>query len=220
MTDVRVETEPAAERRRTGLDLWLNLALAVLVALIVGRRRLLRVLRLPRPADQLRDQRRRPSRGHAPRPGPQEPQRRRSARPPRRGARRHGQVPEATEQLNAALKIDPKHIGAYLDLGLVALAAKNPAAAESYFKKVVDLTEGSQYAALNSSRETALYNLGLIALRRSATTRRPATSRRRSDPQGRLGHVLPARQGASGHGRDRRRHRAARDRGQVRSRLR
>ena len=74
-----------------------------------------------------------------------------------------GKYSEATEQLNAALKIDPKHIGANLDLGLVAVAAKNPAAAESYFKKVVELTEGSQYAALSSSREIALYNLGLLA---------------------------------------------------------
>ena len=72
--------------------------------------------------------------------------------------------PEAQEQFNAALKIDPKHVGANLDLGLVAVITKNPTAAESYFKKVVDLTESSQYAALNTTRETALFNLGLLAL--------------------------------------------------------
>ncbi len=75
-----------------------------------------------------------------------------------------GKYADATEQLNAALKIDPKHIGAHLDLGLVALAAENPNAAESYFKKVLDLTEGAQYAALDQSRELALYNLGLLAM--------------------------------------------------------
>ena len=41
---------------------------------------------------------------------------------------------------------------------------RTPSAAESYFKKVIELTEGSQYSALDTSRETALYNLGLLAI--------------------------------------------------------
>ena len=91
-----------------------------------------------------------------------------------------GKYAEATEQLNAALKIDPKHIGAHLDLGLVAVAAENPNAAESYFKKVVELTEGSQYAALDSvARDSHSTTSASSRLRRSATTRRPASSRPR-----------------------------------------
>ena len=92
-----------------------------------------------------------------------------------------GKYSEATEQLNAALKIDPKHIGAYLDLGLVAVAAKNPTAAESYFKKVVELTESSQYSAAQPvARDRALQSRPAGTWTRSATTMRPVSSRRRS----------------------------------------
>jgi tetratricopeptide (TPR) repeat protein len=75
-----------------------------------------------------------------------------------------GKYAAANEQLQAALKLDPKHVGAHLDLGLVSLAAKNPAAAESYFKKVLELTDNSQYASLSEPREIALYSLGQISL--------------------------------------------------------
>ena len=163
MTDVRVETEPAPERRRGGLNLWLNLALALLVAVMLGavvyfgysvyrdRQANFATSAAGRLVGMLEGQVRK---------NPNDVILRVRLGEALGGM---GKYSEATQQLNAALKIEPKHIGANLDLGLVAVAAKNPAAAESYFKKVVELTEGSQYSALSSSREIALYNLGLLA---------------------------------------------------------
>ncbi|MBI5232602.1 MAG: tetratricopeptide repeat protein [Coriobacteriales bacterium] len=75
-----------------------------------------------------------------------------------------GDAQGAIEQLNAALKIEPKHTGAYLDLGLLAVSRSRPSEAKNYFEKVIDLTEGSDYEAINQRREVALYNLGVIAL--------------------------------------------------------
>ena len=75
-----------------------------------------------------------------------------------------GKYPEATEQLNAAIKINPKHSGAYLDLGMIAMLTNNNKIAENYFQKVLSITEGDQYTSLNTTREQALYNLGTIAL--------------------------------------------------------
>jgi tetratricopeptide (TPR) repeat protein len=75
-----------------------------------------------------------------------------------------GKYQQAIDQLNAALKIDPKHTGAYLDLGMIAKLANDKAAAEGYFKKVVTLTEGQKYAALSGVREQALFNLGRLAI--------------------------------------------------------
>jgi tetratricopeptide (TPR) repeat protein len=75
-----------------------------------------------------------------------------------------GRPQEAIEQLNAALKIDPKHTGAYLDLGQLAAGQNRPVEAERYFKKVIELTDGSTYEAVNQRREQAFYNLGMLAL--------------------------------------------------------
>jgi tetratricopeptide (TPR) repeat protein len=75
-----------------------------------------------------------------------------------------GRYQQAIDQLNAALKIDPKHAGAYLDLGMIAKLASDSSAAEGYFKKVVTLTDGQEYSALNSVREQALFNLGRLML--------------------------------------------------------
>ena len=72
--------------------------------------------------------------------------------------------PQAIEQFNAALKINPKHDGAYLDLGMIAMLTNNNSAAENYFKKVLSITGSDQYSGLSSVREQALYNLGLITL--------------------------------------------------------
>jgi tetratricopeptide (TPR) repeat protein len=72
--------------------------------------------------------------------------------------------PEAIEQLNAAIKIQPKHSGAYLDLGMIAMLTNNNKVAENYFQKVLSLTEADQYSQLNTVREQALYNLGTITL--------------------------------------------------------
>jgi len=71
---------------------------------------------------------------------------------------------QAMEQLRNAIKIDPEHGGAYLDMGLVAMAQQEYPAAERYFKKVVDLTEGKQFQDVSDRREAALYNLGVIAV--------------------------------------------------------
>jgi len=76
-----------------------------------------------------------------------------------------GLYSESIEQLNAALKLDPKHIGAHLDLGMVAMLTENDDEAVEYFKKVVALTEEAQYAKVDQRRELALYNLGQITLR-------------------------------------------------------
>lgn len=75
-----------------------------------------------------------------------------------------GSMKQANEQFGQAIKIDPKHVGAWLDLGIVAMQEKQPKDAEKYFLKVVELTEGSQFEAMNSSREQALFHLGEIAL--------------------------------------------------------
>jgi tetratricopeptide (TPR) repeat protein len=71
---------------------------------------------------------------------------------------------QAIDQFNAAVKIDPKHTGAYLDLGMVAQLTKNWSAAEGYYQKVIALTDGQDYAGINNVREQAYYNLGTITL--------------------------------------------------------
>ena len=75
-----------------------------------------------------------------------------------------GKYQQAIDQFNAALKIDPKHVGAYLDLGMVAQLTKNFGAAEGYYQKVLSLTEGQDYANVNPTREQAYFNLGTMML--------------------------------------------------------
>jgi len=164
MTDASVENESISRRRDGGINVWLNIALAVLVLCILGaasffgysvyrdRQANEATTAAGRLAATLQGQVRQ---------NPNDAVLRVRLGEALGGM---GKYSEATAQLNAALKIDPKHVGAHLDLGLVALAAENPVAAESYFKKVVELTDASQYSALNQSREVALYNLGLIAI--------------------------------------------------------
>jgi tetratricopeptide (TPR) repeat protein len=164
MTDVSAETDPIPGRRRAGLNLWLNLVLALLVIAMLGaaawfgysvyrdKQSNIATTAAGRLAALLQEQ---------VRTNPNDVVLRVRLGEALGGM---GKYADATEQLNQALKIDPKHIGAHLDLGLVALAAKDPGSAESYFKKVLDLTEGGQYAALDQSRETALYNLGLLSM--------------------------------------------------------
>jgi tetratricopeptide (TPR) repeat protein len=71
---------------------------------------------------------------------------------------------EAAQQLGDAIKLNPKHTGAYLDLGLVAVDQKQYGQAEGYFKKVVDLTEGAEFSNVNTHRENALYYLGQLMM--------------------------------------------------------
>lgn len=75
-----------------------------------------------------------------------------------------GMYDEAMEQLANAIKIDPEHGGAYLDMGLVAMAQQKYPEAESYFQKVIELSEGGQFQDVSDRREAALYNLGVIAV--------------------------------------------------------
>lgn len=164
MTDIRFEEESASPGRRANLDLWLNLTLVFVVLVMLGGAawfgysvyrdkqadfatsaagRLVGLLEgqvRQNPNDVILRVRLGEALGGM------------------------GKYEDATEQLNAALKIEPKHIGAHLDLGLVAMASKDRPAAESYFKKVIELTGGGQFSALDSSREIALFNLGNIAL--------------------------------------------------------
>lgn len=75
-----------------------------------------------------------------------------------------GLFKEATTQLEAAVKIDKTHTGAWLDLGVIAMQNDERAAAEKYFTQVVELTAGSQFEDINNRREQALFHLGEIAL--------------------------------------------------------
>lgn len=73
-----------------------------------------------------------------------------------------GQPQKAIEQFNAALKIDPKHTGAYTDLGVLAQGQKRYDEARGYYKKVIELTDTSEMSGTSDRRETAYYNLGRL----------------------------------------------------------
>ena len=70
----------------------------------------------------------------------------------------------ATEQLASAVKLDKNHTGAYLDLGVISMEQKQYGPAEKYFTKVIELTQNTQFEAMNERREQALFHLGEIAL--------------------------------------------------------
>lgn len=74
-----------------------------------------------------------------------------------------GKTQEAIDQLNAALKIDPKHTGALIDLGKIAVMNQQTTEAVAYFRKVLDLTSSGDYTDVNDRRETALFELGRVA---------------------------------------------------------
>ncbi len=75
-----------------------------------------------------------------------------------------GQLKPAAEQFQIAVKLDKNHTGAYLDLGIIAMENKEYGPAEKYFTKVVELTQATQFEAMNERREQALFHLGEIAL--------------------------------------------------------
>lgn len=75
-----------------------------------------------------------------------------------------GSLEAATKQLAVAIKLDKNHTGAYLDLGILAMQAKEYGRAETDFKKVLELTQGTQFEAMNARREQALFHLGEIEL--------------------------------------------------------
>lgn len=76
-----------------------------------------------------------------------------------------GVMPQAIQQLNSALKIQPKHTGALNDLGLIAMAQGNYGAAQGYFQQVLKLTEGEDPSLGDPTRENAFFNTGVIALK-------------------------------------------------------
>lgn len=78
-----------------------------------------------------------------------------------------GKNQEAIEQFNAALKLDGKHIGAWLDLGMVAMIAKHEEEAVGYFTEVTKLTNTGAMRYSDARREQALFNLGNIALNKN-----------------------------------------------------
>jgi Tfp pilus assembly protein PilF len=71
---------------------------------------------------------------------------------------------KAVENLQAAVKLDKKHSGAYLDLGLLAMRANQPQVAEAHFTKVLELTQGGQFAKIDPRQEQALFYLGQIRI--------------------------------------------------------
>ena len=75
-----------------------------------------------------------------------------------------GMAAQATQQLQIATKLDPKHTGAWLDLGMIAMNEQKYPEAKGYFTKVVALTTGVDFQNVNNRRENALYGLGIIGL--------------------------------------------------------
>lgn len=71
---------------------------------------------------------------------------------------------KALNSFDQALKLDKEHTGAYLDIGLVYMAQSERGKAEKAFQKVVELTAGTEYEALNARREQAFFYLGQIAV--------------------------------------------------------
>jgi tetratricopeptide (TPR) repeat protein len=75
-----------------------------------------------------------------------------------------GLTDEALGQLQSAIKLDPKHSGAYLDVGVIEMEQGKHADADKAFKKVLELTGTSQFQGIDQVREVAYFNLGKNAV--------------------------------------------------------
>lgn len=75
-----------------------------------------------------------------------------------------GRHNDATKELSTALEINPDHTGAHLMLGVMAMLDKDYTSSESYFLKIIELTEGSQFQNVKLHRELAYFYLGEAAL--------------------------------------------------------
>lgn len=75
-----------------------------------------------------------------------------------------GNYKEAAKQFQEALKLQKNHVGAYHNLGMAFLYMEQEQDAEKAFQKVIELTEGTQYQNMNSTREAAFYAMGRIYL--------------------------------------------------------
>jgi len=75
-----------------------------------------------------------------------------------------GRFDEANEQLENAIEINKESPEAYYFLGRIAMLQEDNDAANRFFTKVIELTDGEQFSELNPRREESLYALGLIAI--------------------------------------------------------
>jgi tetratricopeptide (TPR) repeat protein len=75
-----------------------------------------------------------------------------------------GELDEAKAQLIAAIKLDPKYIGAYQNLATIELEQELYEDSAKHWQKVLDLTKGTQMEEINQRRELAYFNLGQIAM--------------------------------------------------------
>lgn len=75
-----------------------------------------------------------------------------------------GYTNQSIEQLQVAIKLDPKYVGAYMDLGFIGMIEKDYPNAEKAFNKVLSLTTGGEFENINEFREQSYYYLGEIAI--------------------------------------------------------
>lgn len=75
-----------------------------------------------------------------------------------------GQLDQAKAQLIAAIKIDPKYIGAFQNLATIELEQKLYDDSKKHWQKVLDLTAETQMKDINERRELAYFSLGQIAM--------------------------------------------------------
>lgn len=74
-----------------------------------------------------------------------------------------GELDQAKAELAAAIKIDPKYVGAYQNLALIDLQQLNYKDSAANWQKVLDLTKDSQMQDVNQRRDLAYFNLGEIS---------------------------------------------------------
>lgn len=77
-----------------------------------------------------------------------------------------GRIDQAVEQLNAALSIDEKNVAALEGLGLIAMRRGEWSTAEGYWRRILEVTRGSQYVTQDLRVERANYYLGLTLIER------------------------------------------------------
>lgn len=75
-----------------------------------------------------------------------------------------GMFREAIRAFDQALKLDAEHTGAMLNMGRVLMAEHRWNEAEPFFRKVTELTEGTEFQDLNARRGSAFFYLGQIAV--------------------------------------------------------
>ena len=74
------------------------------------------------------------------------------------------ELDQARAELVAAIKLDPKYVGAYQNLATIELAQENYKDSAAHWQKVLDLTKDSQMQDVNQRRDLAYFSLGQISL--------------------------------------------------------